>query len=327
MTRGVPRDGVRKTNAWYKRHNLPNPRLVGNKAATAVLRARAAQASPDYEPMATSTALVPYTAPPVPALPDETDEQIDTRIAERFCILGQMVDATICGSVRALIVSGPPGLGKSFMIEQKLMAYDPNEINHTFCKGHVQATGLYKKLYKYKERGQIVVFDDADKIFFDESALNLLKAACDTSQRRRLSWLSEAALFDDDTGVKLNNHFEFEGTVIFITNYDFDAMIARQHKLAPHLSALMSRGLYVDLTMKTARDCLIRVRQVVNQGLMADQGLDDEAQTEVMGFIEKNLTSLREISLRTAIKIAGLRSFGGAWEAVAKVTCCKKKGS
>ena len=41
----------------------------------------------------------------------ETDEQAMERIKERFEILTQMTEATQEGSVRAMIVSGPPGVG------------------------------------------------------------------------------------------------------------------------------------------------------------------------------------------------------------------------
>ena len=251
----------------------------------------------------------------------ETDEQIEARIADRFEILDVLTEATTVGNSRALIVSGPAGLGKSFSVEKHLAAWDPNELQHTIVKGYVRATGLVKLLYQFRHPNNVIVFDDADSIFFDDVSLNLLKAVCDTTERRRVSWLSEGKLVDDESAELIPRHFDFEGSIIFITNYDFDAMIDKGHKLAPHLQAMVSRAHYVDLAMKSRRDYLVRIRQVIKQGLLGDLG--HEARADVISFIERNHESLRELSLRMALKLGALRKQGGNWERVAKITCCK----
>lgn len=253
--------------------------------------------------------------------PVETDEEIDARIAERFNILDVLAEACTLGNARALIVSGPAGLGKSYTIEKRLAEWDPNEVNHTIVKGYVRATGLVKLLYQYRNEGQVIVFDDADSIFFDDVSLNLLKAVCDTTDRRRVSWLSEGKLIDDETAELIPRTFDFNGTIIFISNYDFDAMIDKGHKLAPHLAALVSRSHYIDLAMKTRRDYLVRIRQVIREGLLSD--LSFKQRSEVITFIEKNNEKLRELSLRMAIKLGSLAKQGGDWEKVARITCCR----
>ena len=251
----------------------------------------------------------------------ETDAEIDARIAERFEILDVLTEATTVGNSRALIVSGPAGLGKSYTIEKRLADWDPSEHNHTIVKGYVRATGLVKLLYQYRNEGQVIVFDDADSIFFDDISLNLLKAVCDTTERRRVSWLSEGKLFDDDTATLLPRNFDFNGAIIFISNYDFDAMIERGHKLAPHLEALVSRSHYIDLQMKTRRDYLVRIRQVIRQGLLGDLSMAERS--DVILFIEQNAEKLRELSLRMAIKLGALRKQSKDWQKMAKITCCR----
>ncbi len=251
----------------------------------------------------------------------ETDDQIEQRIAERFDILDTLTESCISGLARALIVSGPAGLGKSYTVEHRLQAWDPNDLNHTIIKGYVRATGLVKLLYQYRHAGQVIVFDDADTIFFDDTSLNLLKAVCDTTERRRVSWLSEGKLVDDESAELIPRSFDFEGTIIFISNYDFDAMIDRGHKLAPHLQALVSRSHYIDLAMKTRRDYLVRIRQVIAMGLLSHLTLDEQA--DVITFIECNHESLREMSLRIAIKIGALRKQSDNWEKIARITCCR----
>lgn len=261
--------------------------------------------------------------PLMTVISNETDAEIEARLKERFDILSTLTDAAISGNARSLIVSGPAGLGKSYTVEEALKVWDPNEINHTIVKGYVKPTGLLKLLYQYKERGQVIVFDDADTVFYDDTSLNMLKAVCDTTETRRVSYLAESNLVDEESATKIPRSFEFEGTIVFITNLDFDAMIDKGHKLAPHLQALVSRSHYIDLAMKTRRDYLVRIRQVVRQGLLANIGLNTSETQEVVSFIEKNSDRLRELSLRMALKIGALRKMNANWQSLARVTCCK----
>ena len=251
----------------------------------------------------------------------ETDEQIEAKLTERFEVLEEMAQAAVDGDIRALIVSGPAGLGKSHTVEQVITKAGISE--ESIVKGYVRATGLYKLLYQHKNRGDVLVFDDADTVFFDDISLGFLKAVLDSSDRRNVSYRAEGSLIDEETAERLPKSFQFDGTIIFVTNLDFDAMIERGHKLAPHLQALVSRAHYIDLAMKNARDYLMRIRMVMKTGLLDKTGMDQAAQADVMDFIEENHMKLRELSLRMALKIAAHRRKGGNWKRSARVTCMK----
>jgi len=258
------------------------------------------------------------------AISNETDLQIDQKLKDRFEILEMMTNAAINGDVKSLIVSGPAGLGKSFTVEQALETWDPEELNHTVIRGYVKATGLYKTLYQYRNKGQMIVFDDSDSIFMDDTTLAMLKAVCDSTERRRVSYLSEFNMVDEESADVIPRSFQFDGTIVFITNLDFDSIIEKGNKLAPHLSAMVSRSHYIDLAMKTRRDYFIRIKQVVDQGLLSSKGLDKKQEARVMYFIEKYQDSLREMSLRVAIKLADLvKAHPDRFEVMGKVTVCK----
>lgn len=253
----------------------------------------------------------------------ETEDQIEARLLERFSVLSMLTRACINGQSRSLIVSGPPGLGKSYTIEKTLSDWNPDGDNYNITKGYVRATGLYKLLYKYKDIGQVIVFDDADAIFYDDVSLNLLKTVCDTTENRNVSWLAETKMADDNDE-KLPRNFMFEGTIIFITNLDFDDLIKKGHKLTPHLQALVSRSHYIDLGMKNKKDYLVRIRQVIKQGMLGH--MSDDHKTDVISFLANHQNSLRELSLRMAIKLASIRlatDTWAEWEKVAKITCCR----
>ena len=55
---------------------------------------------------------------------EETDEEIIERLRKRFDILEDMTQATKEGTVRAMIVTGPPGVGKSFGVDKVLKKED-----------------------------------------------------------------------------------------------------------------------------------------------------------------------------------------------------------
>jgi hypothetical protein len=255
----------------------------------------------------------------------ETEEEIETRINERFFVLDEFTNFAVQGEVRSLIISGPAGLGKSYTVEKVLKNWDSSGDNHTVVKGYVKATGLYRLLYQHRFRGQILVFDDADTIFFDDTSLNMLKAVCDTNDTRRVSYMSEYVMIDGDSSEILPKSFEFNGTIIFITNLDFDAMIEKNHKLTPHLQAMVSRSHYIDCGMKSKRDYIVRIKQVMKDGLLTDKGLSYNEQFDVMKFIEDNQDNLRELSLRMALKIGSVRKMNnnGKWQSIARITCCK----
>lgn len=258
---------------------------------------------------------------PAEVVQTETDEEIAARLTERFEVLEEITQAAIESDIRALIVSGPAGLGKSYTVEEKLVA---NGVNvDSIIKGYVRPSGLFKTLYQHRHEGSVLVFDDADSIFGDDISLTFLKAVLDSADRRIVSYLAETRLIDEETAELLPKSFQFDGTIIFITNLDFDDLIARGSKMAPHLEALMSRAHYIDLTMKTTRDYMVRIQQVVKQGLLSSKGYDQTAEDDILGFINKNKDNLRELSLRMVLKVAKCYGKGGNWQRSARVTCCR----
>jgi hypothetical protein len=76
--------------------------------------------------------------------------------------------------------------------------------------------------------------------------------------------------------------------------------------------------------MKTTRDYMVRIRQVIDAGLLKGRGLTADQEKDVVDFIVKNQSKLRELSLRIALKVAVIRKSNKKnWEATARVTCCK----
>lgn len=252
---------------------------------------------------------------------EETDDEIKDRLRERFKMLTDMTKAVKQGAVRALIVSGPPGVGKSHGVEEVLDRYKVletlgGEKKYEVVKGAMSPIGLYCKLYKYSAQDNVVVFDDCDSVFDDTLSLNILKAALDSKKVRTIHWNTDSFKLRNE-GVP--SSFKFEGSAIFITNLKFDRV--KSKKLREHLNALESRCHYIDLTIDTEREKMLRIRQVMEDGMLAPYGLTPEVESEIFDFMDINRQRLRELSLRTVLKAADLAAaFPDSWEALAENT-------
>ena len=255
---------------------------------------------------------------------EESDAEIVERIRERFDMLKDMTKAVRKGDVRAMIVSGPPGVGKSHGVEEVLDRYALMESmgaqkTHEVIKGATSAIGLYCKLYKMADKGKVVVFDDCDSIFADELSLNILKAALDSKKNRYIHWNTDSHKLRLE-GVP--DSFKFEASAIFITNLKFDKV---KGKLREHLEALESRCHYMDLTIDSDKDKMLRIKQVTQDGMLDVYALSDEVKEEIMDFIDINKGQLRELSLRTVLKVADLaQAFPDKWEAMAENTVMRR---
>ncbi len=268
-------------------------------------------------------------AVPVPKVTlrnQETDEQVMTRIESRFDILDQMTKAAIAGDIRAMIVTGPPGVGKSYGVEyqlEKAGLFDQlsgQRVKYEVLKGAMTPIGLYCTLYKHSDPKNVLVFDDCDTVLLDDLSLNLLKAALDSGKKRRICWNADSHMLRKE-GVP--DQFDFKGSAIFITNLKFEHL--RSKKLQDHLEALQSRCHFLDLTLDTMRDKCLRIRQIFRKGeLFNNYNFTPEQGEEILQFMDDNKDRLREMSLRMALKIADLtRVNANNWRALAASTCMK----
>lgn len=277
---------------------------------------------------------------------EESLDEIKQRICERFEILQSLTLDIARGSLKGLVVSGASGVGKSFEVEMALnrdslmdkLSFNPDaddqnprriSRDNTFrpryniVKGYSTAPALYTTLFEYSDSREVLVFDDCDSVLGDETSLNILKAALDTSGRRVISWKSASRNSTDAP-----DQFEFKGSVIFITNINFEKIIEKgTARLAPHLEAIMSRCLYLDLTIDTVREKLVRIEHVARDLKMLEREfkLNDRQVDEVLEWTHQNARRFRELSLRKVGQLASLRSTNSNWRRVAEVALLRQR--
>jgi hypothetical protein len=217
-------------------------------------------------------------------------------------------------------------VGKSFGVERILDEYEAmhklsggKDTRTEVVKGSMTPIGLYQTLYQNSGSGNILVMDDCDSVLLDDVCLNMLKAVLDTGKKRYVSWKAESHALRREG---IPDRFEFKGGVIFITNLNFATL--KSQKLRDHLAALESRCHYVDLAIHSERDKMLRIRQIVNDGMLAEYDFSEEEQNEVVNFVDDYRLKLRELSLRTVIKAADLKKMAPAdWQDIAKTTLMK----
>ena len=251
-----------------------------------------------------------------------SDAQILTDLKERFDILSMLTKGATAKNIRALVVSGAPGVGKTYTVEQSL---EQSNVPHEIVRGSLSAINLYMLAYQFRKPGNVIVLDDADSIFADEDALNILKALCDTSQTRKVSYMKEAIQLRE---ADIPKSFEFNGAMIFISNLDFQTFVDEgRNKYAAHFEALMSRSLYLDLRLHNRNELSVWVNHIAESGRIFDrENVPASVRPAVLSFLSTNRDSLRELSVRTLLKTCQLAKDNPKnWESIARVLLTKSR--
>ena len=259
----------------------------------------------------------------------ESDDDAMDRIEETFLMLDKITDACARNIIRGLVVSGPPGIGKSFGVEKQLEAANMfrkmagKDPKYEVVSGGVSSIGLYQKLYFNRSPEQVLVFDDCDGVLFEEECLNLLKAALNSGDKRRICWNKESRTLKTED---IPETFDFEGAIIFLSNIDFERSIAKGSRISAHLEAIMSRCHYLDLEIGSMRDKLLRIKQIIRDGMLAPYNFSKEEEQAVQAFVFDNAEYLRELSLRMVKKVADfVKADPKGWMEMAEATCLQRE--
>lgn len=302
---------------YASRHGITNPGfLTKNKVSRGVY---------DISEFVSGAATQPQT---IPAIDEKTDDEIIFGQRRLFKTLDRMTDRMIQGSVRSLILSGSPGIGKTHTILQNLgSAKDSGTINFNLVKGETRATGIYRALYNNRMKNNILSIDDTDSVFEDEVSMNVLKAALDSSPRREITWGSEK-IFKDEFGNVLPNKFLYEGSVIFATNKDLYKLATTNKGAGVHLKALCDRSYYIDMHFRTNRELILRIKDVLQTTDMpSNLGISGKQTDIIIDFINRYQYQMQNISLRMVEKLAGILKSSKniqEFEEDSIVTCLKR---
>lgn len=227
--------------------------------------------------------------------------QSEFSINQRFSFLEKFTNMVIDGEIASAIVTGEGGLGKSFVVMKALKDKGLVEDEHfSVIKGFATPKALYSTLWTNKDK--IIVFDDCDSVLKDPTAVNILKGALDSYDKRTVSWLQKGFMQTD-----IPNSFEFKGNVIFISNMSADKLD----------QAVKSRSITIDLSM-SIEDKLERMRFIL-PSILPDYNMN--LKKEVMNFLNKYAYDALEFNVRTlqqCIKVAHSYNGSPEWKEAAK---------
>src|ERR1035441_7090276 len=92
----------------------------------------------------------------------ETDEEVVARISKRFNVLNKLTLGARRGDIRALFVTGAPGVGKTFGVEQTLgeagmiEQFENSPKRYEIVSGAMTPIGLYAKLYEFSGENDVL---------------------------------------------------------------------------------------------------------------------------------------------------------------------------
>ncbi len=204
-------------------------------------------------------------------------------------------------SCRALILQGPPGVGKTYSVEQALKKHAAGR--YELLNGKVSNLSLYGSLYRASSNGHILFLDDCDTFLGDVTGVNILKAAMDTKPNREIHWASGTHLLK---AMGVPNGFKFNGSVILNTNIGYDN---KNQKYLSRLSALHDRALTISIS-DTDPDRLFKqvCYMVLVQDMLAEFKFSNKEKNMLLEWIDSNREFINRISLRTIIKLSNLYS-------------------
>lgn len=253
----------------------------------------------------------------------KTDKEIYDEISEKFSVLDLITKAVSENKIRSLVVSGSPGTGKSFGVE-KIMeehAIKNGNFYYTVVKGSISAIMLYCTLWECRSKNSVLILDDCDVIFEDIETLNMLKAASDSSRTRKICYTKLTNyLIEND----LPQSFEYEGGLIFLSNINFVSETQKKSKVFPHIAAFISRSHYIDVSLNTNREKMIRMLMVAkSESFEKDHKVSKKQVEKCCEWITQNIDIIRELSLRLLGKLIDLiKTFPNDWDRIAKITLC-----
>lgn len=226
--------------------------------------------------------------------------------------LKALVIGLVKGVSNALFVLGRGGAGKTHSVESTLNAMgleDGEEGGYFKLAGAASASEVYRTLYN--NRKGIVLFDDCDSAFGDETARNLIKAATDTKKIRKMSYAKTASwlynpdketISKDQDGVdKFPKYFNFEGRIIVISNLSLN-------KLDPD-GAIRTRALLINVNPSDAE--LIDYMSEIIDKIQLNDGLQLSHEDRLKALaIVKSSKRKEDISIRKLLRTMNFLASG-----------------
>jgi hypothetical protein len=216
-------------------------------------------------------------------------------------------------AIKGLLISGDAGTGKTHAVMKAFVDTKTSHRTRIIKAGSITAAALYVELYMNRHKGNVIVLDDCDVIHQPpkdrNTILDMLKGATElTKGSRSITWAraSTNPLMKEHN---VPNTFDFQGSIIWITNDKIDT-IAK--KAAAHWNAISSRFTEITVYLTTQEKLLYTLHLVENGQMLGkncmakDGGYPLQIQAAAVKYMTDNYKTLKETTPRIAIKIADI---------------------
>lgn len=233
------------------------------------------------------------------------DDKLDVFVAIEYATM-----QVAHGISKFFLITGGGGFGKTTTVETALSQIGKKYYS---MSGSITEAALYEILYKNRSKNNLILLDDCDSYWKSENMINLLKAATDTKQKRFISKAAKTYFDSDDmtdteieqkykTSGKLPNRFEFDGSIICITNTP-QAKLEANDEAAP----LLTRGLHIDVQL-TKVQAIAKIKSVMNKMLDVDTDIKEEA-LEYLILLTTNYETKIGLNIRSYIHTLNTRIY------------------
>jgi hypothetical protein len=227
-------------------------------------------------------------------------------------------------ATRGLLISGDAGMGKTYYVTKGLYeSVSPDNIE--YIKGSsITAAALYIKLFLCREAGKVLVLDDVDIIHKAPSELNtildLIKGATEmTSGERMISW-ERANNNQLMKNLKVPPSFDFQGSIVWITN---DTIQDIEKRCKGHWPAISSRMTQVIVRLDIHQKLQYTLYLLTELDMLGKNcntklgGYPNGIVSDTIDYIRSYWGSLREVTPRSAAKIADTMSiYPNHWQVI-----------
>jgi hypothetical protein len=226
-------------------------------------------------------------------------------------------------SQKGLIISGDAGTGKSYYVQKAFEDTNTTDrIDYNKSKSFTAAS-FYVRLWLNKNEGDVVVFDDCnieglsgnDK----KNIIDMLKGATEMTKGERMIGWERAAVNQLMRDLGAPSEFDFQGSIIWITNSSFPAL---ERWAGLHWEALESRFILRRIELNDQEKLMYTLHLLEEVGMLEgdvcqvrEGGYPEEIVTATIKYIRDNYKSMRNITARVAAKVADtMYHFPNEWE-------------
>ena len=229
---------------------------------------------------------------------DITSDEIRDEINKFSTMIERMTLGVINDSWH-LVLMGDPGQGKTQTVVDTIMKH---KVNVAGIKGTTSAIGLYKFFYEHKDH-DVIVIDDSDAIYDIPEATEMLKAAMDSKDVRKVSWAKQNTNLQ---AMGIPSEFTINARIILISNKDLEHTSGRVSKAQRLMKPVMDRAPKFKTGLPN-REWEIEYFEMMHEQnnivCFKERGLNADAQKEVMSFIIENNEKFSTLSFRLIDKI------------------------